>query len=389
MEQHVISAFLLRGFARVVDQRRTLTAFDKRSGTHVEIDVRDFLTESDTHPVEVEHDFNLVETKAARAIFELRKSMRAVAPGMYAVGSERLIEGDPIEDVGVHEGTRLYVTRHQVAGLPPAEQEALLRFVALMYQRAPGMEAAILEFGRAYDAAVRETLARYRPWYSVPLVTDRAGYRQRITARALDIAGKLRPANWWLVKTEPPSTFVLGDSPVVATISLGHDDKWRAILSSETYVVAMPLGPELALLMAPQLVMPVVVDAGLRSIVGAVNRLSWRHAARYVVGCDAAALDAAWPPTVDADGRRATVSPPVDLEHLGSKASADTIGIVITTELRVAMVAGWLHWDRCRLVFGSVPYAADDRAYAGLPPCPSCGPSVVAATGGRRRSRLA
>ena len=370
MDQHVISAFLLREFARMVDQRRTLTAFDKRTALVSAIDVRTFLTEPDAHPVEVERAFSTIETKAARAIYELRKSMRSVPPGMYAVGAERIIEGDAVEDVGVHQGMRLFVSRHQVEALPPAEHEALLRFVALLYQRAPGMEASILEFGRAYDAAVRATLARFRPQYSVPLMTDRVDYRRRITTRALDIAEKLRHAKWWLVKTEPPATFVLGDSPVVATISLGHDDQWRAILSGETYVVAMPLGPELALLMAPQLLMPVNVDSSTASIAAAINRLSWRLAARYVVGRDAMALEAAWPSTVDADARLATASPPVDLEAVIRKASADTIWIVTTTEFRVAERTGWHHWRGCVLEFGITPYAAEDRPHAGRPPCP-------------------
>lgn len=374
VNQHVISEFLLREFARMVDQRRTLTAFDKRTGVVSGIDVRTFLTEPDAHAADVEQAFHAIETKAARAIYELRKSMRAVPPGMYAVGAERIIEGDPVEDVGVHQGMRLFVSRHQVEALPPAEHEALLRFVALMYQRAPGMEASILEFGRAYDAAVRTTLARFRPQYSVPLMTDRENYRRRITARALDIAEKLRHANWWLVRADASATFVLGDSPVVATISLGHDDEWRAILSGQTYVVAMPLGPELALLIAPQVLMPVNVDSSVASIVAAINRLSWRLSARYVVGRDAVALETAWPPAVDPEGRRATALPPVDLEGVINKASADTIRIVTTSEYGVAERTGWRHWRGCALEFGFSDYAAEDRSQTGRPSCPGWPP---------------
>lgn len=151
---------------------------------------------------------------------------------------------------------------------------------------------------------------------------------------------------------------------------LGHDDEWRAILSGQTYVVAMPLGPELALLMAPQLLMPVNVDASPVSIVAAINRLSWRLASRYVVGRDAAALDAAWPATADPAARLATASPPVDLGGVIRKASADTIGIVTMTEFKFAERTGWRHWRGCELYFGITPYAAEDRAHAGRPPCP-------------------
>lgn len=57
------------------------------------------------------------------------------------------------------------------------------------------------------------------------LTTEVARYRSRLVGRALDIAARLDLARWWLVRPEPPVTFVLGDSPVAATISLGHDDE--------------------------------------------------------------------------------------------------------------------------------------------------------------------
>jgi hypothetical protein len=98
--------------------------------------------------------------------------------------------------------------------------------------------------------------------------------------------------------------FILGDSAVAATISLGHEDTFRAILSPESYVVVMPLGPTLALLMAPQGIAPVNVE--LADIVGAVNQLIWRWSDRYVAARDRDDLDRVW--GSDAASRRSSVT---------------------------------------------------------------------------------
>jgi hypothetical protein len=370
VDQHVISEFLLRGFGRMVGQQRMLTAFDKLTEAMVSIDVREFLTEPDAHTPEVEADFNRIESAAAHAIYSLRKAMRQLPPGMYAVSDVRVTAGPAIEDVGVRGGVRLHLSRHQVEALPEAEQEALLRFVALMYQRSPGMEASILEFGRIYESAAQAAIARLMPSVSVDLPTEVGRYRERISYRALGIAEKLRQANWWLVRPEPPAAFILGDSPVVATLSLGYDDQWRAILSGDAYVVAMPLGPDLALLIAPQLLMPVNVEPTLGAVTAAVNRLLWRQADRYVVARDARDLEAAWQSGLDPIGRRETAAPPVDAAWVAASARAEALSIVTMVLFRAVERAGWRHWDGCRLTFGVMPYAAQDRAKAGFAPCP-------------------
>jgi hypothetical protein len=176
---------------------------------------------------------------------------------------------------------------------------------------------------------------------------------------------------------------VLGDSPVGATISLGHDDRWRAILSGESYVVAMPLAPDLALLLAPQLLMPVTLEPGLPAITAAINRLSWRHASRFVVARDAETLVQAWPADKESAMRRESAAPPVDPDYIARNAWATSLWIVVTTQYRAAERAGWLHWEGCSLTFGFLPYAAEDRVHAGQPACPGWRRQHAAAGGGR------
>src|SRR5438132_1184331 len=134
MDQHVISAFLLRRFARMVGQRRMLTVFDKATGRVEPMDVRNFLTEPNAHSAEIETEIGRIEGPASRALWDLSKAMRRVSPGIYAVGeagSARVVHGPAVEDMGVRAGMHIHVTQHQVPGLADPERAALLRFVAL------------------------------------------------------------------------------------------------------------------------------------------------------------------------------------------------------------------------------------------------------------------
>jgi hypothetical protein len=71
----------------------------------------------------------------------------------------------------------------------------------------------------------------------------------------------------------------MGDTPVVATLALGHDDEWP-LFHAEAMIVIAPLGPSLALLIAHA----IPVCGGSLDFVGSINRLSWRHADDYVIG---------------------------------------------------------------------------------------------------------
>lgn len=150
MDQHVISAFLLRRFGRTEAGRRVIEVFDKGTGAYATADTEEFLTERDAHSKETEDRIGLIETQAAAAARDLAKAMRQIPPGLYAVvepGGEARGDGPAVTDEGVAEGMRVLVGRHQVPAPPRVERAALLRFVALMYQRAPALEASILEYG--------------------------------------------------------------------------------------------------------------------------------------------------------------------------------------------------------------------------------------------------
>lgn len=97
---------------------------------------------------------------------------------------------------------------------------------------------------------------------------------------------------WYVVRAPDDEPFVLGDSPVVSTIQIGHDeDSWRPLLSEPTYAVCMPLSARVCLIAAPQVLLPIGVESPVE-IAAAINRLSWRWADRYIVGPTPASI--AW-----------------------------------------------------------------------------------------------
>jgi hypothetical protein len=172
---------------------------------------------------------------------------------------------------------------------------------------------------------------------------------------ATDIGGRLADASWWVVRAGKGEAFVLGDSPVAATLSLGHDDDWRAIFSPESYAVVMPLGPMIALVLAPQRIIPITgIDLDLAGLTRAINRLMWRYADRYVLARDRTQLEAAWP-EADEERRRSSVQADGDTERVAMAARRDVTRIV-TDLLWRRMSQEWRHWTSCRLEFGWQPW---------------------------------
>ena len=97
------------------------------------------------------------------------------------------------------------------------------------------------------------------------------------------VGERLNVTPWFLVRAESPDAFILSDSPVVATLSFGFDDQWRAIFANETYIVLMPLHPLLCLVFAPQHIVP-VSKIEHDQLVETINRAMWRAANRFVIG---------------------------------------------------------------------------------------------------------
>jgi len=359
VDQHVISRWLLRAFARPGPGGAGLIQYDKKTDAYQETSPDAFLVEVDAHSPEIERGIERIETPASQAARRLAKRTRTLPPGFYAVvdqDEDIRAAGDGLADVGVVEGMRLLVSRFQIPSPSQVDRLALARYIGLMYQRAPKLEASIIRWGEEYDRAAQSALDRTLPGMKTGLRTMLAGRRSRMLQSAEGMGARLAAANWWVVRPDPNDSFVLSDCPVAATIALGHDDPWRAIFSQESFVVTMPLGPKIALVIAPQMVPFSNIDPA--DLTRAINRLIWRSADRYVLGRDRAILDAALP-GADETQRRSTVDVAFDAEQVAAAATAQVVRIVAEVLLRQfvnaylrADEAEWQRWDGCRLVFG-------------------------------------
>ena len=113
----------------------------------------------------------------------------------------------------------------------------------------------------------------------------------------------------------------------------------------------MPLGPMVALVLAPQRIIPITgIDLDLAGLTRAINRLMWRYADRYVLARDRSQLEAAWPEE-DEERRRSSVQADGDTERVAMAARRDVTRIV-TDLLWRRMSQEWQHWTSCRLEFG-------------------------------------
>lgn len=378
MDQHVISEWLLRAFARKAPGGLLLEVYDKATGLCEDAAPAKFMIELDAHSTEVERGLEKIETPAAQAALRLAKRVKILPPGLYAVvepDAETRAVGPELSDNGVFEGMRLLVGERQVPSPSPADRLALGRYAALMYQRAPKIEAAARQLAVDYEVGAQLALDRLMPGIRSKLAWAVEERRSRILASAEDIGMQLANATWWVVRAGDGEAFVLGDSPVAATVSLGHDDTWRAILSPQSYVVAMPLGPTLALLIAPKLLMPMTnVDA--IGMTRAINRLMWRWADRFVLAHDRGQLEAALPGADDAM-RRESVRAEVDAGEVTMRARGDVALIVAAVS--------WRQWTSCRLKFGFQAFAAEDRHMFARPGEHGSGSGPRTSTVGRLR----
>jgi hypothetical protein len=361
VDQHTISGWLLRAFAK----GGHLAAYAKETGAYVEVDPKDFLIEVDAHSDSIENGIARIEGPASTAARNLAKWVRnqQLPAGLYAIAPTESVShfGPPgVKDVGVHEGMRLYVGERDIPSPKPGERAALARYAGLMYQRAPRTEEAILAWGRGFDLAAQSVLDRFLPGFQTGLQTELAHRRTRMLEMASHIGDRLVSATWWLVVAAPDEAFILGDAPVAATLSLGHDDEWRAILAPESYAVVMPLNPRMALLIAPQGLIPITgIDDDLSGLVLAINRLMWRRAGSYVLARERSDLEAVWP-AADAAKARASNDIAMDAQH-GAEAGL-RVGLSILLEVSLRQLVGqWQRWEGCGLRFGWFPWPAEDH----------------------------
>jgi hypothetical protein len=354
LDQHVISGWLLRAFARGGRDRQTLAVYDKVTGRLDATPTEDFMVELDAHSPQVERGIGRIETPASQAGRALAKRVRHLPPGLYAVvaeGAATRSSGPDLSDEGLFEGIRLLVGRREIGAPSRRDRLALATFVGLMYQRAPKTERSIRAWGAEFDRGAQWSLDRLLPGMKSGLGWQLEHRRARMLALSGNVGQRLADSTWWILRASDDQSFVLGDSPVVATVSLGHDDGWRAILADESNVLAMPLAPGIALLLAPRAIMP-VSRIELADAARAVNRLSWRWAERFVVARDPKHLETVLA-TMDEAERRASVDASVD----GRRVFLDGV----STVTQICMQLEWRRWKGCRPIPGMQPFPPEDR----------------------------
>jgi hypothetical protein len=361
-QQHVISEWLLKAFARPHGDR-LIVAYDKKTGEFTEHDPADFMAEPNAHPSDVEVAISRIETPAAQAARTLLKRAKAYPAGMYAVMEQEddlRAYGPAFTDRGSFKGTRLMVSEHTVRAPKEAQRSALAIYAALMYQRAPTNEAWMLRWGEMFDRGVRQWLDPRLPGMWSPATTTVAQRRARAVELAVSTGRRLMAGSWFLVKSAPGEAFVLGDTPVVSTTSFGHDDQWRALLDRQAFIVLIPLNPLLALVIAPQHLMPVVATEPSQ-VVGFINRTMWRAAGRFVLGRSQAQLEGVMA-NVEPDQLRTSLVPTLDAAAIEAKGAATAFHAAVRLRIIRPLVESWLHWEGCRLRFGNSPFdsAAND-----------------------------
>lgn len=350
MDQHVISEWLLRAF----DLDGQLVLYDKHTDTIEPTSPDDFMVEHDAHGVDVEAGFAAIEGPASRAATRLAKSFKMRPAGVYAMVDEHV----PLESRG-HRQLRAAGT---VAGMtlmlpdeaiwPRREDRGLLaNYVALTYQRSPKLETRTRQMREEFTAAAQEALDVAMPGLRANLAEEFGDARARMIERVPVIGPALEAAGWFVVRAPEDESYVLSDSPVNPTIALGHDDEWRAIFANEAFVVAMPLSPRIAVLIARQVIPISQIDAS--ALTTTINRLVWFHADRYVLARNRRALDAGLP---DRSLWQTTVRVPVD-EGIRALAIASVHRIVRNVALERSGYAEMqrgqvIRWEGCRLVIG-------------------------------------
>jgi Protein of unknown function (DUF4238) len=289
--QHVIAEWLLKLFARDEPGGLTLSVFDKATGTTGRDVPSRFSAILDDHSGTVEVGLGRIESAAAEPVRRLVARAAAVQPGLWplAGATDNLAgTGDMIEVPSPDPEMRLFHMDRWLAE-PPAEDRAhIARYLTLMFTRSPKMERAIADVSSAVRAGFVQMVKSEAPGMLSQTVGALEAYLDEARFVGLRTPDHLTHAfaamDWYVVRAAEDAPFVLGDSPVVSTIQIGHDqDSWRPLLSPETFAVCMPLATLVCLVVAPQKLMPVGIESP-EETADAVNRLSWRWADRYIVG---------------------------------------------------------------------------------------------------------
>lgn len=336
MKQHVITKWLLRDFSGVTPSGRLLATYAKGKGVFDVERPGDFMARLDAHPLDVEDQLQRIEGPAARAARRLVAKVRASPPGIARLATTDEPSAESTRAAGEAGGFRITVALRAVAALNARERSALGKFMTLMFTRSPKVERTIARIGDIYYQSARQAMARAglsprvraESEAAIREVSDDAAIRA--ISQVKRIGTFIADMSWWVVRAEPSERFVLGDTPLAAATALGHDDEFRPLLGSSSFVLAMPLHPEVALLATPTPGLPMTGDQGL---VDSVNRLSWSWAEHHVIAASVEDLNIVRG-QLPADAWGRVLSVPVDEAAIRVAAAGDVARVLVGSSWR-------------------------------------------------------
>lgn len=296
--QHVIAEWLLKLFARREPGGLTLSVFDKTTGAVGREVPSRFSAILNDHSGTIEADLGRIESAAAEPVRRLVGRVATVDPGLWPLaGTTNNLAGTGalVEVPSPDPEMRLFRPDRWLAEPSADDRARIARYLTLMFTRSPKMERAIAEVSAAVRAGYVSMVEAVAPDLLPETLAALDAYLGEARFIGLRTPEHLTDAfasmAWYAVRAADEAPFLLGDSPVVSTIQIGHEeDSWRPLLSPETFAVCMPLSATVCLLVAPQSLVPVGIQSPAETA-DAINRLSWRWADRYIVGPTDAALD--------------------------------------------------------------------------------------------------
>ncbi len=351
MDQHALTGWHLRSFAR----HNRVAMYDKESDAFDAVSPGDAAVEVDAHSATVESGFAAIEARGSQASRDLVKRTRHLPPGLYSIATDvgvTTMTPAAVRGGGTFNGMHLLIPAGEIPAMPAAHRHSMARYAALTNQRGPTVESAIRAFNADFELASQLAVQALAPRpFAVSIGAEIDDIRGRMIDSSVSMADRLIAMDWWVLRAEAGSAFVLGDSPAIASIGLGYDDRWRAIFDTSSMLLAMPLSPDVALLIAPRSVMPLSASA-VADGTKALNRQIWRWAHRYVFARSQQDLEEACPGSA-LDDR---------CYRVDARQPADRIAMIARGEVgKLFALVLWKRRVGCRLVFGFYPYAAEDR----------------------------
>lgn len=346
----------MRSFAHMTKSGPELDYYDVQTSAFGRQLASTFMAARNDHSREIEKELERVETPASRAARRLLSAAADLEPGLYALADETSpVAAEDFRNGGELEGMSFLVAQRTLARPTQPDEIALAKFLALTYSRSPKHEAAATDTARAYGSALLQTWRSMRipvtPSAIAPITEAIETARWFGLRHSGELAELLRSRNWWLAKARPRSSFVIGDSPVVSAVAIGHDAGWQPLAGDQFGILAFPLSPAVALLISGP-ILPVAIDP--TDIVPWINRTTLRWADRYVAGHDRTAIEVVLTEVLEPVDK---VVFPADPERWVRQGVGAAVHIVIDAYMNEQLVARDLYRPVCRSTPPTVVWA--------------------------------